>query len=204
MFVPSEADGFIDRTGRATMFNRIFIAAGLAFLATNAPASAGTIVPDGAHKAAAACEAMNAFGPTRVVANIDDGLGDRIVWIKDRDGDVWMCSASARGAVFANTMMKGDLLKGSGDALLGIHTVADSAHGGAAEAQALCTAVGSHLEQMQVITTVEDGLGDYITWLKNADDQLWVCNASRTAKLYDFEAVDLPLNGVAPAELRSA
>ena len=43
-----------------------------------------------------------------------------------------------------------------------------------------------------------------MTWLKNADDQLWVCNASGDAKLYDFETVDLPLNGVAPAELRNA
>ena len=186
------------------MFTRILAAAGLAFALTQVPAVAAQITPDGKEKAAEACQAMNQYGPVSVQATAEDGLGDWIVWVKDKDDDLWMCNANSHGAVFTNLMMQGDLLKGDGTALVDLHNVASGNSGGAQEAEALCTAVGTHIENMQVVTTVDDGLGDYLTWLKNADDQLWVCNASGDAKLCDFEAVDLPLNGVAPVELRNA
>ena len=186
------------------MFTRLFAAAGLTLVLLQVPAVAAEITPDGKNKAAEACQAMNQYGPVEVQTVADDGLGDWVVWVKDKDGDLWMCNANSHGAVFTNVMMQGDLLKGDGNALVGLQNIGNGISGGAQEAEALCTAVGSHIENMQVVTTVEDGLGDYITWLKNADDQLWVCNASGDAKLYDFETVDLPLNGVAPVELRSA
>lgn len=186
------------------MFTRFFAATGFALALLQVPAVAAEIVPDGKDKAAEACQAMNQYGPVNVQAVADDGLGDWIVWIKDKDDDLWLCNANSHGAVFTNVLMHGDLLKGDGNALVGLQNIGNGNSGGAQEAEALCAAVGSHIEAMQVVTTVEDGLGDYLTWLKNANDQLWVCNASRDAKLYGFEPIDMPLNGVAPVELRSA
>ena len=117
--------------------------------------------------------------------------------MKDKDGDLWMCNANAEGAVFTNVFMQGDLLKGDGASLIGSQR-ADRRPTRPAR-RALCAAVGSHIEDMQVVATVDDGLGDYLTWLKNGDDDLWICNASADAKLYDFEPVDLPLNDVTPS-----
>ena len=71
-------------------------------------------------------------------------------------------------------------------------------------AAALCAAIGSYVEDMQVVATVEDGLGDYLVWLQNADEGFWMCNASSDAKLYDFEPVDMPLNGSGSVETREA
>jgi len=180
------------------MFTRLFSAAGFAFALMQAPALATEIAPDGKDKAVQACQAMNQYGPVTVQKTVEDGMGDWIVWVKDKDQDLWMCNANSHGAVFTNVLMQGDLLKGDGGRLIGLHPVSNNASGGAREAQALCAAIGRYIEDMQVVTTVEDGLGDYVTWLKNGENQLWVCNASGDAKLYDFEPVDLPLNGVVP------
>lgn len=190
------------------MFTRFLAAAGFAVVLAQGPATAAEITPDSKDKAAEACQALNQYGPVTVAATAEDGLGDWLVWVKDKDDDLWMCNASAHGAVYTNVLMQGDLLKGDGSALVSLRNVADTGSGGsrgASEAEALCAAVGSYIEDMQVVVTVDDGLGDYVTWLKNADEQLWVCNASGDAKLYDFEPVDLPLNDIAPApETRNA
>jgi hypothetical protein len=47
-------------------------------------------------------------------------------------------------------------------------------------------------------------MGDYLVWLKNAEEELWVCNASGDAKLYSFEPVDMPVNDFESVELRYA
>jgi hypothetical protein len=47
-------------------------------------------------------------------------------------------------------------------------------------------------------------MGDYLVWLKNANEELWVCNASADAKLYGFEPVDMPVNDFEPVELHHA
>jgi hypothetical protein len=47
-------------------------------------------------------------------------------------------------------------------------------------------------------------MGDYLVWLKNAEEELWVCNASADAKLYSFEPVDMPVNDFESVELRYA
>ena len=54
----------------------------------------------------------------------------------------------------------------------------------------LIMAIGAYIEDMTIVATVEDGMGDYLVWLKNANEELWLCNASGDAKLYSFEPVD--------------
>lgn len=189
------------------MFTRIITAAALTLTLATAAGATGIATPDGVEKAKAACSAINEFGPVEVVKTADDGLGDLVVWVKDKDGDLWLCNANAAGAVFTNVLMQGDLLKGDGPALVGFQPVAlrsGGANNPAAVAEALCASIGNYIEPLQVVVTVEDGMGDYLTWLKNANEELWLCNASGDAKLYDFEAVDLPLNDYQPIELRDA
>jgi hypothetical protein len=189
------------------MFTRILIAAGLSLAFAHGPAAAAELTPDGVEKAGEACTDLNEYGPVETVTTVEDGLGDYLIWVKDKDGDLWMCNANAAGAVFTNVLMEGDLLKGDGAAFLGVERVNDGGIPGYEPyvvAEALCANVGSYIEEMEVVVTVEDGMGDYLTWLKNANDELWVCNASASAKLYSFEPVDAPVNDFEPIELRYA
>ncbi len=191
------------------MFARSLAAAGLALMLTQVPANASEISTDAEIATAdAACEAMHGSDPAELVDTVADGVGDWLVWTKDRGGVLWLCNASSDGAVYANTIMQGDLLGGDGGTLINVQPVGNGSRftrvNPSDAATALCSAVGSYLEDMSVVSTVEDGLGDYLVWLKNADDGLWLCNASSDAKLYDFEPVDLPVNDFRPTETRSA
>ena len=188
------------------MFTRILTAAGLFLAISQAPAAAAEFTPDGVEKASAACQALSTYGPVEVVKTTDDGLGDFLIWVKDKDGDLWMCDANAAGAVFTNVLMEGDLLKGDGAQAVGFQSVANTTSNMAPAdtAAAVCMGVGNYIEPMQVVVTVEDGVGDYVTWMTNADEQLWLCNSSGDAKIYGFEPIEMPLNDVAVAERRIA
>jgi len=193
------------------MSPRILAAASLALILVHAPALAGEPAADpGLATANAACQAVDASAPREVAATVADGLGDWLVWLKDRDSNVWLCNASSEGAVFAHTRMEGDLLAGDGAAMISIHPAGNPARARplrvdpAETAAALCAAVGRYIEDMQVVATVEDGVGDYLVWLQNAEEGLWMCNASADAKLYDFEPVEMPLNDFQAVEIRSA
>jgi len=188
------------------MLARNLAAAGLFLAIAQAPAAAAQFTPDGVEKAAAACQALNTYGPVEVVKTADDGLGDFLIWVKDKDADLWMCNANAAGGVFTNVLMQGDLLKGDGTKVVGFQSVANTTSSAApAEVAAgVCLGVGNYIEPLQVVVTVEDGLGDYVTWMKNANEQLWLCNSSGDAKIYGFEPVETPLNNVVAAERRSA
>jgi hypothetical protein len=188
------------------MFTRILIAAGLSLAFAHGPASAAEPTPAGVEKAGEACTTLNEYGPVETVKTVEDGLGDYLIWVKDKDGDLWMCNANAEGAVFTNVLMEGDLLKGDGPAFLGVEPTSGGIRGYEPNvvAEALCASVGRYMEEMEVVVTVEDGMGDYLVWLKNAEEELWVCNASGDAKLYSFEPVDMPVNDFESVELRYA
>jgi hypothetical protein len=187
------------------MFARILPVAGLTLALFQAPVVAAEAPDAGRDTAVAACTGINGYAPVETVATVEDGLGDWLVWVKDKDGDLWLCNANASGAVFTNVMMEGDLLAGDGASLIGYQPVADRGGGNPAQAaEALCAAIGGYIEDMTVVATVEDGLGDYLVWLKNGNEELWMCNASGDAKLYDFEPVGVPINDAATAELRYA
>jgi hypothetical protein len=179
------------------MFTRLLIAAGLATAIAHSPAEAKFTL-EGKDRAVDACLTINAYAPAKPVATVEDGLGDWLVWVEDKDGDLWMCNANGEGAVFTNVMMQGDLLDGAGAEMIEAENVETSVN----SAERLCAAVGSRIEEMQIVVTVEDGMGDYLVWLKNANEELWVCNASSEAELYDFQPVDMPLNE--PVEFRYA
>jgi hypothetical protein len=164
----------------------------LAAAATAAKADSQDWRPEGHDSAVAACIDFNGYKPATLVDAVEDGMGDWIVWVRDKDEDLWLCNANASGEVYANVMLKGDLLDGEGSQLVADASGQSSA-GPAAKAEQLCAAVGSYTENMEIVATVDDSLGDYLVWLKNKDDAYWMCNASSDAKLYTFEAVQYPI-----------
>jgi hypothetical protein len=147
--------------------------------------------PEGHDSAVAACLDFNGYKPAELVEAVEDGMGDWIVWVEDKDEDLWLCNANADGEVYANVLLNGDLLTGEGSELV----AEESGHrpGPAESAERLCAAVGDYMENLEIVATVDDALGDYLVWLKNGDDAYWMCNASADAKLYAFEAVEYPI-----------
>jgi hypothetical protein len=191
------------------MFARTLTLIGFALALAQAPAEAAEVsLGVGADTAVNACTDINDYAPTEVVEAVEDGLGDWLVWVEDKDGDLWMCNASEAGAVYANVLMQGDLLAGDGADLIGYRQTGSRASGTwfgpAGTAEAVCASVGNMIDDIHVVATVDDGLGDYLVWLKNGNEDLWVCNASADAKLYSFEPVDMPLNDFRPVETRDA
>lgn len=144
--------------------------------------------------AVAACLDFNGYKPAELVDAAEDGMGDWIVWVRDKDEDLWLCNANAEGEVYASVLLNGDLLDGEGSQLLSGDGDDARQPGPAESAERLCAAVASHTENLQIVATVDDALGDYLVWLKNKDDAFWMCNASSDAKLYTFEAVQYPID----------
>ncbi len=178
------------------MLTRLLAAAGLAIaLAANSgPASAAEDWhPEGHDSAVAACLDLNEYKPVELDAATEDGLGDWIVWVKDKDGDLWLCNANAQGDVYANVLLNGDLLNGDGPQLIA-DDEAGRNPGPAESAERLCSAVGSHVEDLNIVETVDDGLGDYLVWLQNSSGAYYMCDASSNSTLYSFEPVQYPLD----------
>lgn len=151
--------------------------------------------------ASAVCVSVNQYGPVQAVKAVEDGLGDWIVWVRDKDSDLWMCNASAEGNVYANTLIKGDRLAGRGEEAIALMQVAytPSQLPAAEKAERVCAAAGRKVDATRLVATVEDGLGDYIVWLQGGDNSYWLCNASADAQLYVFEPIRSPINGSAAA-----
>jgi len=148
--------------------------------------------PKGHDSAVAACLDFNGYKPAKLVEAVEDGLGDWIVWVRDKDEDLWLCNANEEGEVYANVLLNGDLLSGEGSEL--IADEGEDGAGPAGRAERLCAEVGGYMEDLEIVATVDDALGDYLVWLKNGDDAYWMCNASADSKLYTFEAVQYPLD----------
>jgi hypothetical protein len=175
------------------MKSRIVAAALFSFIL--APAAAIADHEDesfaGPETAIQACQDFNEYGPTEVIASVEDGLGDYLVWLTDLDGDLWGCNANADGDIYANVLVEYDLLDGEG--LDMVHLVGGQvSRDPARQAERLCVAAAE--DQVKVVSTVEDGLGDYLVWLKVSDDIFIMCNASSDGELWAFEYVGLPIN----------
>lgn len=147
--------------------------------------------------ATAVCLSFNAYGPVQAVSTVSDGIGDWIVWVRDKDGDLWLCNASAEGNVYANTLIKGDLARGAGERVLALMPVAaqiSPEREAIDRAERLCKAAGRKFDATTIVATVEDGLGDYVVWMQAGDNSYWLCNASADAQLYAFQRIHSPLN----------
>src|SRR5262249_27438707 len=109
--------------------------AGLAALALAslgiAPAKA---VPDADPHAVAikACSGVNPSQPVSVLNAVDDGsgIGVSLVWLTDKDNNLWMCDADAEGNVYSYTIVASDLLSGGGPELIGLQLASDGSYDG--------------------------------------------------------------------------
>jgi hypothetical protein len=161
-----------------------------------APAAAESEAEANARRSAVnACLQGNEFGPARLVQAVGDGFGDWLVWVEDREGDLWSCNADRDGHVYLNVVLAGDLLEGRGAEFLRSEPAPAAANAparGEGASRDLCVAVAGLTQAVTVLTTVPDGMGDNLVWLRLADGQLWMCNASADGKLFVFEPVGGP------------
>ncbi len=183
------------------MKTHIFAAAALVIAAlAAAPASAagkgGTVSKpaDPTAGAVAACLDYNKIGDDRIIDVVDDGYDGFLVWIDDGEG-MWMCDATADGGVYANLVMRGDLLDGAGADIIGITDVSANVDASEALARAedICLAV-TDADDAAVVGSVEDAMGDYVVWIEAFDGELSLCNASAFGEVFAYEPVDMPLN----------
>jgi hypothetical protein len=168
-----------------------------------APAAAESEAEANARRTAVnACLQGNEFGPARLIQAVGDGFGDWLVWVKDREGDLWSCNADRDGHVYLNVVLAGDLLEGRGAEFLRSEPAPAAANAPAHHEGAsrdLCVAVAGLTQAVTVLTTVPDGMGDNLVWLRLADGQLWMCNASADGKLFVFEPVGGPTHNLEDA-----
>ena len=191
--------------------SRLTTIAAAAFVTAGALSSAPSIAAElhagisGRDAAASECLSFNKYGPAELVATAEDGLGDWIVWVRDKDEDLWMCNASADGNVYVNKLIRGDLLHGAGERVIALQPVAQTASDASDKAEQVCAAAGRKVDATRILANVFDGVGDRIVWLQGNDHSYWVCNASDEAKLYVFERVRAPINaGAAGPDFRAA
>jgi hypothetical protein len=63
---------------------------------------------------------------------VEDGssLGFSLVWLNDKDGNLWMCDADDGGKVYSYAMVTGDLLDGDGPDMIGLQLASDGTFDG--------------------------------------------------------------------------
>jgi hypothetical protein len=151
------------------------------------------------HAAAArACSQINEYQPARFVSAVNDGRGNLVVWVRDTDGDLWMCNADRTGNVYANDIMAGDMLNEEGLDRLLTENVFDDL--GAIErqepkviAESICR-ISAPEQPAQVISTAPDGMNDYTVFVRDAGNDVFICNASGDAEIFSFVEIGRPLN----------
>jgi hypothetical protein len=161
-------------------------------------ANAEEAAPVGREAAIEACSAINPVKPVKVVNAVDDGsgIGFSLVWLNDKDGNLWMCDADANGNVYAYTVLTGDLLEGAGPELIGLK---DVALGEEEDPQAIAEQVCAAYPEGggEVAAVVSDGLGfdpGYIVFIEDSTGGYHLCNATADAAVWAFEPVGEPID----------
>lgn len=145
-----------------------------------------------------ACSTVNPSQPVSIVNAVDDGsgIGFSLVWLNDKDGNLWMCDADADGNVYVYSLLTGDLLEGAGGELIGLQLTADGGFAGEPQqiAEKVCVAhVG---EGGKVLAIAPDGLEvdpGFLIFVQNAEGTTYLCNATGDAMIWAFDPVGDPL-----------
>ena len=160
-------------------------------------ANAETVAPVGHDKAVEACSAINPVQPVTLVNAVDDGsgIGFNLVWLNDKDGNLWMCDADANGNVYTYTLLAGDLLEGGGAELVGLQDVALDEEDPQAIAEQVCAAYPEG--GGKVAAVVADGLGldpGFIVFIEDSTGAYHLCNATGDAAVWAFEPIGEPID----------
>ena len=158
---------------------------------------AETVALVGHDAAIEACSAINPVRPVTLVNAVDDGsgIGFSLVWLNDKDGNLWMCDADANGNVYAYTILTGDLLEGEGPELIGLQDVAFDEEDPQAIAEQVCAAYPEG--GGTVAAVVADGLGfdpGFIVFVADSAGAYHLCNATGVAAVWAFEPVGEPID----------
>ncbi|MGH6922586.1 MAG: hypothetical protein ACRED5_02345 [Propylenella sp.] len=183
-----------------------------AALAASASASAAAEKPargiSAIQAAVFACMSFNREARSLALTAVEDGIGDWLVWLRDANGGLRLCNASAEGNIYVNAAIRGDVLQGAGERAIELAPVATPAAATvdpAEKAERVCAAASRKIGGARIVATVGDGVGDYLIWLEDSGGSYWACNASADAKLWVFEPARAPLNnGTARAGFRTA
>ena len=175
--------------------------AGLAVLALAslgiAPAKA--VSDGGAHEVAIkACSTVNPSQPVSVVNAVDDGsgIGFSLVWLTDKDNNLWMCDADAEGKVYSYTIVAKDLLSGGGPELIGLQLASDGTYDGQPQDVAAKVCVAYLKGDGEVVHIAPDGLDiapGFIVFVKDSSGHTYLCNATGDAGVWAFQAMGEPL-----------
>jgi hypothetical protein len=181
--------------------NSVIVSALLSAMATCAlvfgPAGAEEAVT-GHDAAVKACSTVNPSQPVSVLSAVDDGsgIGFSLVWLNDKDGNLWMCDADADGNVYVYSLLTGDLLQGAGGELIGLQLTADGGFDGEPQQIAEKVCVAHTGDGGKVLAIAPDGLEadpGFVIFVQNAAGETYLCNATGDAMIWAFEPVGDPL-----------
>jgi hypothetical protein len=174
------------------------LVASAAFAFATANAATTKPVPNSHETAINACSTVNPSQPVEVVNAVEDGsgIGFSLVWLNDKDGNLWMCDADSDGNVYSYTLVSQDLLDGAGPEMIGL-TEADFGEVDPQEtAEKVCVA---YLTQGgEVLASASDGFEQdpgYLVFIEATEDGgTYLCNATSDAMIWAFEPIGEPLS----------
>ncbi|HYJ58484.1 MAG TPA: hypothetical protein VEW64_03905 [Methyloceanibacter sp.] len=181
--------------------NSLIFGAGFAIMASAGLAMASeTVAPvNTSHDVAIkACSTVNPLQPVSVLNAVDDGsgIGFSLVWLNDKDGNLWMCDADADGNVYSYSIVTKDLLSGTGPEVIGLQQTANGGYEGEPQqiAEKVCAAYLT--DGGKVLLSRPDGLeGDpgFIVFVQDAAGAYHLCNATGDAMIWAFEPIGDPI-----------
>jgi hypothetical protein len=181
--------------------NSLMMGAGLAVLATAGLvlASANAAPVETGHEVAIkACSTVNPSQPVTVVNAVDDGsgIGFSLVWLNDKDGNLWMCDADANGNVYTYSIVKSDLLAGAGAEMIGLQLTSNGTYEGEPQkiAEKVCAAYLT--DGGKELASTPDGLESdpgFVIFVKDNAGNFHLCNATGDAMIWAFEPMGEPL-----------
>ncbi|MFZ2019473.1 MAG: hypothetical protein WAU90_12480 [Methyloceanibacter sp.] len=168
-------------------------------LASLGIAPAKAVSDGGAHEVAIkACSTVNPSQPVSAVNAVDDGsgIGFSLVWLTDKDNNLWMCDADAEGKVYSYTIVAKDLLSGGGPELIGLQLASDGTYDGQPQDVAAKVCVAYLKGDGEVVHIAPDGLDiapGFIVFVKDSSGHTYLCNATGDAGVWAFQAIGEPL-----------
>jgi len=181
--------------------NSLITGAGVAVMAAAGLllASANAAPAQTDHEAAIkACSTVNPSQPVKVVNAVDDGsgIGFSLVWLNDKDGNLWLCDADADGNVYVYSILTGDLLAGAGGELIGLQLASDGTYEGEPQkiAEKVCAAYLT--DGGKVLASSPDGFESdpgFAIFVEDTKGGHFLCNATGDAMIWAFEPIGEPL-----------
>ena len=181
--------------------NSLITGAGVAVMAAAGLllASANAAPADTGHEAAIkSCSTVNPSQPVKVVNAVDDGsgIGFSLVWLNDKDSNLWMCDADANGNVYVYSILTGDLLEGAGGELIGLQLTADGGFEGEPQQIAEKVCVAHSGEAGKLLASSPDGFESdpgFVIFVQDTKGGHYLCNATGDAMIWAFEPIGEPL-----------